>query len=88
MSDPAWYPYNCAHPLSNLAPSPAQRTSSSLTLRGLRANLQFTIYVLLALLPSFILSQFNTFQPTTNNQPLQHATLTLFNLPYAWLGWL
>jgi hypothetical protein len=27
-------------------------------------------------------------QHTTNNKPLQHAPLTLFNLPYAWLGWL
>jgi len=40
---------------SYFAPSPAQRAPSSLTLRGLRANLQFTIYVLLALRPTFIL---------------------------------
>ena len=41
---------------SHLAPSPAQRAPSSLTLRGLRANLQFTIYVLLALRPTSSLS--------------------------------
>ena len=40
---------------SNFAPSAAQRAPSSLTLRGLRANLQFTIYVLFALRPTFIL---------------------------------